>query len=179
MLLTDLTYIYILYHRILEELDEVLDSRHFVEYEDLGKLQYLGMNLKESLRMHPPIAGTQRILQQQESLGGYTIPANTPINISYYITHNSPRFWDNPEVFDPERFSAEKKGNQSSCQFLPFSAGPRTCIGKTLAEFEARVIMARLLQEFKLELVPGQSLSIIEQLTIKPREGVVCTITKR
>lgn len=129
--------------------------------------------------MHPPIAGTQRILQQQESLGGYTIPANTPINISYYITHNSPRFWDNPEVFDPERFSAEKKGNQSSCQFLPFSAGPRTCIGKTLAEFEARVIMARLLQEFKLELVPGQSLSIIEQLTIKPREGVVCTITKR
>lgn len=156
-----------------------MGSKQVVSYEDLGKLEYLGMALKESLRRHPPIGGTQRMLYTKETIQGYEIPANTPINISYYVTHNSPHYWKDPEVFDPTRFNLENKIGRPSTQYMPFSAGPRTCIGKSLAEFEAKVIMARLFQKFELELVPGQSLTISEQLTIRPRNGVKCLITRK
>ncbi|KAK3738847.1 hypothetical protein QZH41_015061 [Actinostola sp. cb2023] len=166
-------------NRILEEIEDVLGSRNFIEYEDLGKLEYLGMTLKEGLRKHPPISSTQRMLLQQHNIGGYEIPAMTPIHVSFYITQKSPNYWEDPETFDPMRFSLENKIGRSSTQYMPFSVGPRTCIGKTLAEFEAKVIMARLFQEFKLELVPGQTLAIVEQLTVRPRDGVKCVITRR
>lgn len=165
--------------RIINEIQDVLGEKQFVAYEDLGKLEYLGMTLKESLRMHPPIGGTQRLLYQQENIGSYDIPANTPVNISYHITQNSPHYWKDPEIFDPTRFELKNKIGRSSTQYLPFSTGPRTCIGKTLAEFEARVIMARLFQEFELELVPGQKLTITQKTTIRPKNGVRCFIRRK
>lgn len=155
-----------------------MGERKFVEYEDLGKLEYLGMTLKESLRMHPPISGTQRILHKEETFGGCVIPENTPIFVSFYVTHNSPHYWKEPEVFDPRRFELKNKIGRPSA-YMPFSSGPRTCIGKTLAEFEAKVIMARLFQEFELELIPGQKLIMVEQTTIRPRDGVKCLIRRR
>ncbi|KXJ19039.1 cholesterol 24-hydroxylase [Exaiptasia diaphana] len=166
-------------NRIVEEIQDVLGEKQFVAYDDLGKLEYLGMTLKESLRMHPPIGGTQRILYHQEMIGGYNVPANTPVNVSYHITQNSPHYWKDPEVFDPTRFELKNKIGRSSTQYTPFSSGPRTCIGKTLAEFEARVIMARLFQEFELELVPGQKLAITQKTTIRPKNGVKCFIRRR
>ncbi|EDO32230.1 predicted protein [Nematostella vectensis] len=166
-------------NKICNEVDDVLGSRQYVEYQDLGKLEYVGMTLKEGLRLHPPITGTQRILPFRETLGGYNIPANTPVSVVYQITHCLEEFWENPLVFDPERFSSKNKSAISTTSFLPFCTGPRTCIGKTLAEFEAKLLLARLLQEFKLKLVPGQTKQILEQLTVRPRDGVICTITRR
>ena len=72
----------------------------------------------------------------------------TPVNISMFILH--PLDWSELEKFDPDRFSPEAKTPIQQSKFFPFSLGPRTCIGKSLAEFEARVLMARLLQEFEL-----------------------------
>ena len=165
--------------RILDEIEEVLGRRRHVEYEDLGKLQYLDQTLKESLRMHPPVGTTQRVVQKEDSFGGYKIPAKTCVVISQHMIQKSAEFWESPDVFDPDRFSPVQKENISQAKYFPFSLGPRTCIGKTLAQFEAKVLMARVLREFKFELLPGQTAEVIENLTMRPRDGVICTLTRK
>ena len=165
--------------RILDEIEEVLGCHRHVEYEDLGKLQYLDQTLKESLRIHPPVSSTQRVLQKEESFGGYILPAKTCVVISQYVIQKSAEFWESPDVFDPDRFSSLQRENISQAKYFPFSLGPRTCIGKTLAQFEAKVLMARVLREFKFELLPGQTAEINENLTLRPRDGVICTLTHR
>ena len=165
--------------RILKELEGIIGSRNDVEYEDLGKLEYLGQVLKEGLRLHPPIGGVQRMLLKDDSFGGYKLPAKTYVTVSFILLQKSPKFWENPDVFDPDRFSPLLKENISQSIYLPFSLGPRSCIGKTLAQFEAKVLMARVLREFKFELLPGQTAAEEENVTLRPRDGVLCTLTTR
>lgn len=165
--------------QILKELEGIIGSRNDVEYEDLGKLEYLGQVLKEGLRLHPPIGGVQRMLLKDDSFGGYKLPAKTYVTVSFILLQKSPKFWENPDVFDPDRFSPLLKENISQSIYLPFSLGPRSCIGKTLAQFEAKVLMARVLREFKFELLPGQTAAEEENVTLRPRDGVLCTLTTR
>ena len=156
----------------------MLGSRQFVEHKDLGNLQYLGQTLKEGLRLHPPISGTTRLTTKDENLGGLFIPAGTSVNISWFVLHRLSEVWSEPEKFDPDRFSPGSQIPPSV--YFPFSCGPRTCIGQTFAQFEARVLMARLLQEFELTLLPGQNeVKHEESLTIRPKGGVLCTIKRR
>jgi len=151
-----------------------------VEYKDLGNFQFLGQTLKEGLRLHPPISGTTRLTTKDENIGGYLIPAGTSVNFSWFILHRRSEAWQEPEKFNPDRFSPEVWSSVQQSVFYPFSLGPRTCIGQTFAQFEARVIMARLLQEFELTLLPGQNeLKHEEKLTLRPKGGVVCTIKRR
>ena len=166
--------------RIIQEIETVLGSRQFVEYKDLGNFQFLGQTLKEGLRLHPPISGTTRLTTKDENIGGYLIPAGTSVNFSWFILHRRSEAWQEPEKFNPDRFSPEVWSSVQQSVFYPFSLGPRTCIGQTFAQFEARVIMARLLQEFELTLLPGQNeLKHEEKLTLRPKGGVVCTIKRR
>lgn len=151
-----------------------------MEYKDLGNPQFLGQTLKEGLRLHPPIPYITRITTKDEKIGGFLFPVGTAVNISMFILHRLSDAWSEAEKFDPDRFSPEAKTPIQQSKFFPFSLGPRTCIGKTLAEFEARVLMARLLQEFELTLLPGQNeLKHEERLTLRPKGGVLCTIKKR
>ena len=166
----------------MKEIGNVLGSRRFVEYSDLSNLQYLGQTLKEGLRLHPPVAGTSRITTKEENFGGHLIPAKSIILFSWFIIHRLSVLWPEPEKFDPDRFSPEAKDSINALRsaYFPFSMGPRFCIGQTFAQFEARVVMAKLLQEFELTLLPGQNEIQHEQsITVKPRGGVLCTIKKR
>ena len=166
--------------RIIQEIEAVLGCRQFVEYVDLGNLQFLGQTLKESLRLHPPVSGTTRITTKDENIGGYLFPRGTSVNISFFIMHRHSEAWQEPEKFDPDRFSPAAKGEIPHSVFSPFSLGPRTCIGQTFAQIEARVFMARLLQEFELSLCPGQDeMRHEERLTLRPKGGVLCTIRRR
>ena len=165
--------------RILKEIKQVTGCRQTVEYEDLGKLQYLDQTLKESLRLHPPIGATQRVTQKEEIFGRYKIPAKTALTVSCFTIQKSPEFWENPTEFDPNRFSPSCKEGILQSQYFPFSLGPRAYIGKTLAQFEAKVLIARVLQEFKFEILPGQTAETEENVTSRPRDGVICTLTPR
>ena len=165
--------------RILKEVDEVLGHREAVEYEDLGQLQYLDQTLKEALRKYPPVATAHRILQKEDIFGGYKIPAKTPVGVSCFNIHNSPEFWESPEDFDPDRFSTSGKVPTMHCAYFPFFLGPRTCIGKTLAQFEAKVVISRVLREFKFEILPGQTGQVKEKMLLRPQDGVICTLTQR
>ncbi|XP_068729246.1 cholesterol 24-hydroxylase-like [Montipora capricornis] len=168
--------------RIVQEINCVLGCRQFVEYKDLGNLQYLGQSLKEGLRLHPTVNGTSRIATKDEMLGEHFIPAGSSVTLSWYVLHRLPELWPEPEKFDPDRFSPDAKNSSNSLgsAYFPFSMGPRTCIGQTFAQFEARVLMARLLQEFKLTLLPGQNeIQHEERLTMRPKGGVLCLINRK
>ena len=173
------SHIMLFFTRILKELEEILGSCNDLEFEDLSKLEYLGQVLKEGLRLHPPVASIQRMLPKGDSFGGYKLPPNTNVTVSYIGIQKSSKFWENCDVFDPDRFSPVHKENILQSSYSPFSLGPRSCIGKTLAQVEAKVLMARVLREFKCELLPGQTAAEEENVTLRPRDGVICTLTTR
>ena len=165
--------------KILDEIDEVLGSKEYVDFEDLAKLKYLGQVLQESLRMHPVAGGPSRVLAKEITVGGYRLPKGNMVVAVKYMSGYNPDFWKNPDIFYPERFSAAENIPNFSTLYFPFSVGPRNCIGQTFAKFESKVILARVLRKFQFKLLPGQTAKMEERLTLAPRDGVVCEVKKR
>jgi len=97
--------------------------------DDLPKLKYLTMCLKEVLRLHTPVPFIERQVTKDIEIEGHLVPAGTLVDIQLYVLHHSPGFWQDPEEFRPERFSPENQANTDHYAFLPFSAGPRFDLG--------------------------------------------------
>ncbi|NXB12080.1 CP46A hydroxylase, partial [Cnemophilus loriae] len=163
--------------RAQAEVDEVLGAKRDVDYEDLGKLTYLSQVLKESLRLYPPVSGTLRRLEKEHVIHGIRIPANTMVFLSNYVMGRMEKFFKDPLTFDPDRFS--KDAPKPYYCYFPFSLGPRSCIGQVFAQMEVKVVMAKLLQRFEFQLVPGQSFKLLEAGTLKPLDGVICKLKPR
>ncbi|MCI4374376.1 hypothetical protein PGIGA_G00005460 [Pangasianodon gigas] len=109
-----------------EEIQQVLMGKDTIEWEDLSKIPYTTMCIKESLRMYPPVPGMGRKLSQPITFfDGRTVPAGLLIGISIYGIHHNSTVWENPMVFDPLRFLPENTAKRSPHAFVPFSAGPR------------------------------------------------------
>ena len=123
--------------------------------------------------------GPGSILEKELTIGGYKIlKGNLVMTWKYSFSHN-PDIWKNPDVFDPERFSAPENIPNFSTLYFPFSVGPRNCIGQTFAKFAVKVILARVLRKFQFHLLPGQTAKMEERVTIAPKDGVMCQVTKR
>ena len=168
-----------LFFRLVAEIDEVLGSRCAVNYEDLGKFKYLEQASKEALRLHPPQPAITRMANEKITLGGYQIPANTSIMVDAHVMHHHMRYWDDPEKFDPDRFAPSNHEKVEHYAYIPFSLGRHTCIGIHFAQIQSKMLIARLLQTFKVKLLPGQDLKQVEHLTLRPKDGVRCTLTLR
>lgn len=158
-------------------MDSVLGGKETVEFYDIAKLGYLGQALKESLRKHPLVGATARVTTKTEKFGQYLIPKGTKLHFSIFVSHHLPEFWDSPESFLPERFADTNK--RSNFVYFPFSCGPRVCIGKVFSAINATIVMARIFQKFKFQLVPGQTVQRGENLTLQPKGGVLCTVKER
>uniref|UniRef100_A0A4W4GVR5 Cholesterol 24-hydroxylase n=1 Tax=Electrophorus electricus TaxID=8005 RepID=A0A4W4GVR5_ELEEL len=158
--------------RAKEEVDEVLGTRHDVLYEDLGKLTYLAQVLKETLRIYPPAVGTSRWIHEDTVISGFKIPAGCAF--SSYITSRMEKFFKDPLKFEPERFHPD--ASKPYFSYYPFALGPRSCLGQTFSQMEAKVVLTKFLQRFDFSLVPGQSFDIKDTGTLRPRSGVLCTI---
>ena len=154
-------------------------ERGNIEFEDLAKLKYLGQVLEEGLRRHPVIVAPSRFLSKDITVGGYDIPQGTGCNSFMHLFSMNPEIWKDPEVFDPERFSSVGNIKNFSTTYFPFSVGPRNCLGQTFAKLETKVILAKLLRRFQFSLVPGQTSRMEERLTMSPRDGVICEVTRR
>ncbi|NWR01824.1 CP46A hydroxylase, partial [Paradoxornis webbianus] len=163
--------------RAQAEVDEVLGAKRDVDYEDLGKLTYLSQVFKESLRLYPPVSGTLRRLEKELVINGIRIPANTTVFLNTYVMGRMEKFFKDPLTFDPDRFS--KDAPKPYYCYFPFSLGPRSCIGQVFAQMEVKVVMAKLLQRFEFQLVPGQSFKLLEAGTLKPLDGVICKLKPR
>uniref|UniRef100_A0AAY5F0Y8 Cytochrome P450, family 4, subfamily F, polypeptide 3 n=1 Tax=Electrophorus electricus TaxID=8005 RepID=A0AAY5F0Y8_ELEEL len=142
--------------RCRSEINDLLSGRDSEEitWDDLSSLTFTTMCIKESLRLHSPISAVTRYYSQDMSVPGERIiPAGSICLISIYGTHRNPDVWPNPEVYDPMRFDPDKSKQRSSYAFIPFSAGPRNCIGQSFAMAEIRVVVALTLRRFRV--LPG------------------------
>lgn len=164
--------------RLHVELEQVLGGQ-LPTVEHLPELSYTRMVLEEVLRLDPPAFGFNRKAIADDEIGGYVVPANTLIWISPYATHRHPDFWENPEVFEPERFSPERSAGRPHFAHFPFGGGPRLCIGNNFAMMEAQLILATLAQRYRLRLVPGHKVEPEVLLSIRPRNGLPMTLHER
>jgi cytochrome P450 len=110
-------------------------------------------------------------------VGGFTIPKRSVVTISPYVTHRHPSYWHDPEGFDPERFTPERIRSRPRFAYLPFSGGPRLCIGNEFALMEAQLVLAMTVQRYRLRLVPGTRVEAESRLTLRPRGGLPMTVS--
>ncbi|OWK11750.1 hypothetical protein Celaphus_00003044 [Cervus elaphus hippelaphus] len=139
--------------RCRQEVQELLKDGEpkNIEWDDLAQLPFLTMCIKESLRLHPPVTVISRRCTQDTVLpDGRVIPKGVICLISIFGTHHNPTVWPDPEVFDPFRFDPENIKGRSPVAFVPFSAGPRNCIGQTFAMTEMKVVLALTLLRFRV-----------------------------
>jgi cytochrome P450 len=146
--------------------------------EDVSRLRLLSQAFDESLRLYPPIWALERRVLADDSIASFRIPAGSTVVISPYVLHRHPGFWSDPERFDPTRFTEAASTGHFPNAYLPFGAGPHQCIGNNFALLEARIILATLLQRFRVGLVPGQPVEPKPGITLRPRHGIVMTVAQ-
>jgi cytochrome P450 len=144
--------------------------------DDLPGLQYARMVVEEVMRLYPPVWGFFRQSLAPDRIGSWAVPKGTVVLISPYLTHRHPRVWDDPERFDPDRFAPERVKERPRFAYLPFSGGPRLCIGNEFALMEAQLALAMTVQRYRLELVPGTRIEPESRVTLRPRGGVPMTV---
>ena len=163
------------YRKLHKEVEVALGGRP-PGVADLPALAYTQSAIQETMRLYPPGWGFGRTAIADDEIGGYAIPANSLVIMSPYVTHRSPAWWDSPDVFDPERFSAERSRGRPRFAYYPFGAGPRQCIGMYLAMMEVPLIIAMVTQKYRLNLVPGQRIRPKPRISLKPNREVWMTL---
>ncbi|HET9111204.1 MAG TPA: cytochrome P450, partial [Ktedonobacterales bacterium] len=139
---------------------------------DLPRMPYLDAVIMESMRIYPPAWTVNRTALEPFELGGYQFPAGTRVIISQWVIHHLPEVWGDPEVFRPERWTPEFRQSLPRGAYFPFGAGPRICIGMPLAEMEARLLLATILQRFTPRVVPGWPVETRPRVTLRMRQGM-------
>jgi cytochrome P450 len=161
-------------HRLEEEIDSVLDGRP-PEYTDLVHLPCTRRVIDEAIRLYPPAWGFSRQALSDDQLGGFHLPRGWLV----FVLHRLPAFWENPDAFDPDRFSPERSVDRPKFVYLPFGAGPRQCIGNQFAMIEAQLTVATLAQIYRLRLAPGHRVEPWPLITLRPRFGMPMVIEPR
>ncbi|XP_060906169.1 cytochrome P450 4B1 [Labrus mixtus] len=160
-----------------EEINQVLDGKDTMEWEDLSKIPYTTMCIKESLRLFPPVPGMSRkITKPMTFFDGRTLPTGTQIGTSVFAIHRNATVWENPDVFDPLRFLPENVKKRSPHAFVPFSAGSRNCIGQNFAMNEIKVVTALALKRYHLIEDPTRKPKIIPRLVMRSLNGTYIKI---
>jgi cytochrome P450 len=163
---------------LLAELRAVLGCRP-PTVADLPRLAYAERVVMETLRLYPPVYAIGREAIADCEIGGYPVRAGTTLLMSQWVVHRDPRFYDRPEVFDPDRWVSDRARHLPRCAFFPFGGGPRICIGNSFALMEAVLILATVVPHFRLILVPGQQVKPRAFLTLRPEHGIQMVLSPR
>ena len=164
------------YGRVRAEADaELVGDRNGL----LERLVVTRAVVEEALRLYPPIAALSRASEQADEIGEIGLQPGSLIVIAPYILHRHRRLWERPDLFDPTRFLAPEKAKIPRFAYLPFGAGPRTCIGSSFALQEATIVLARLSQRFDMQLVPGARVWPLQKITLRPAHGLPMRIVSR
>ncbi len=124
-------------------------------FEDLGKLELTEMAFKEALRFVPPVPSMPRRALKSFEYGGYHIPAGSYVGINVHYTHHDPELWENPETFDPMRFTPEAVKARHKYAWVPFGGGAHMCLGLHFAYMQVKILLAQLLPRYRIELTDG------------------------
>ncbi len=152
--------------------------------EWLDRMPWVRASFEEALRLYPPAPSINRAAIEPDS---WTSPEGKTVKIDAGVTvlvmpwtlHRHELLWDRPRAFMPERFLPENRGTIGRFQYLPFGAGPRTCIGATFAMQEAVIALAVLMHRYRFDMVPGAHVWPVQKLTTQPRDGLPMQVTLR
>ncbi|KAF2352195.1 Cytochrome P450, partial [Trinorchestia longiramus] len=160
--------------RVHDELDSVLEGDVGALTSDhLKQLKYLERCLKEAHRLYPSVPFIGRINHENIVLDGKDIVAGTNILVFIYLLHRDPEQFPEPERFDPDRFLPEQVSKRHPYAYVPFSAGPRNCIGQKFALMEEKVVLATILRRFRLRSVDDpQQMGVMGELILRPKRGI-------
>jgi len=163
--------------RLRAEVDAVLGGRA-VRLEDLGKMPFTKAVIDETLRLFPPAWIFERTPLADDVVCGRKLPKGTVVAVSPFVMHRHPRFWENPEGFEPERFLTPDPDRPKHA-YLPFGAGPRICIGNAFALMEMQSVLPMLVQRFDLSLEPAARFELDPGVTLRPKGGMRMRVRPR
>lgn len=157
--------------RMLAEIDEVLGDRA-PTFADVAQLRWTTACFLEAMRMFSPAWAIPRICVEDDEIDSHRIRRGATVLIPINSIHHDPRFWRDPDIYDPTRFLPENARKHHRSAYLPFGGGRRVCIGSSFATIEATLIAAVLSQRFVFDLVPGHPVEPEATLTLRPRHGL-------
>lgn len=160
------------------ELDKALGGRT-PTHEDLIALSYTRMVIEETMRLNPPVWFMMRRSVVETEIAGYSIPADASVLVCAFTTHRHKDFWEDPERFDPERFSPERSQGRHRYAHFPFSGGRHHCLGHGFAMMEAQLILAMIMQRWRLLPSLGHVVDPNPALTLRQRAGFLASMTRR
>jgi cytochrome P450 len=164
--------------KLVAEVDEVLAGRTPTA-DDLQRMPYTRMVLQEALRLYAPTWSGARDVVAPAQLGGYEVAPGDIVMYLPYFTHRHHEFWDAPEEVRPERFAPEAVQGRHKGAYLPFSAGPRMCIGNHFSLMEGALILAMICQRYRFSLSPRARIEPQFQITMRPKYGVLLRVDAR
>ncbi len=157
--------------KIREEFDVVLGDRP-LSYSDVPKFEFTTQVIMEAMRLYPPFWMVDRMALADDRAGDVDIPRGSTVVVFVYGAHHSPQYWENPEIFDEERFSKTREKSLTPFAHLPFGAGPRGCIGGNYAMLQMLMILGALLRKYDFSLVPGQTIEARPMVILRPEHGI-------
>jgi cytochrome P450 len=173
--------------KLHDEIDSVLgatdgnshNSSRIPTPDDIPKLQYTEKVLRESMRLYPPVWTMGRYVEKDYPVGEYTIPAGSSILMSQYVMHHDPQYYEEPEQFNPDRWTAKFKTDLPRFSYFPFGGGIRGCIGEPFAWMEGILIIAVIAQKWTMRLVTGQRIKLDPAITLRPKYGMKMKLIRR
>ncbi|RUT31457.1 cytochrome P450 [Arsenicitalea aurantiaca] len=161
--------------RAREEARGVLGNRA-AGADDLEHMPFISQVLEEAMRLYPPVGMLAREVLADDRLAGRDIHANDVLFLPIYALHRHELYWERPNAFDPDRFSAEARAGRDRYLYLPFGAGPRVCVGANFAMMQAQIILATLLARFAFDMGEGPLPLPTMSMTVRPEPGVTLRV---
>lgn len=158
-----------------QEVDDIFgdDFQRPATMSDLRSMRYLEQCIKETLRLYPSVPLIARRITENVTVGKHQLLAGSNVLILPYATHRIPEIYPDPERFDPERFTVEECEKRSSYAFIPFSAGPRNCIGYKFAMLEMQTVISTILRHYELVPVPTKrTIHPVFRITVRASGGL-------
>ena len=144
--------------------------------DNLAKIPYLDWVLDESMRLYPPAWLQMRFVAKETEIDGVKLPVGTLLVLSQWVMHRLPEIWQDAEVFKPERWNPANEQHIPPGAYFPFGGGPRTCIGMPLAQLEAKIILASILQNYTPQPIPGYTPGFQPAITLRPKRHLEVTL---
>ncbi|XP_069680175.1 cytochrome P450 4C1-like isoform X1 [Periplaneta americana] len=167
--------------KVYEELKEIFqDSDRSPNMKDLQDMKYLQMVIKEALRILPSVPSIGRQTSRDMQLGPYTIPAGITVIVPAYILHLDPDIFPNPRKFNPDNFLPDRVVNRHPYAYIPFSAGPRNCVGQKFAMLEVKAVLSSILRHYEVRSVDKmEDLVLMFEIVLNSKYGFRISLTER
>jgi len=163
--------------RVRQEFDSVLGDAP-LSHGDVLRFEFTTQVIQEALRLYPPFWMVDRMAVADDRVGDLAIPRGSTVIVFVYGAHHAARHWNDPESFIPERFAKGNEKQQTPFTYLPFGAGPRSCIGSNYAMLQILMILGAVLRKYDFELSPGQTIEARPMVILRPKHGIRMTFTQ-